>query len=166
VVKVNAGGAPGKGTEIFALLPVIPLPADADNAGELLERAVSQPAPEVIHKLSAVISPLPGLPGYEDEPYTLFADGAPIQEGLTGADGVIRFEHVPGTQAYTVELVNGHRFEIEPKAQSTDAVSANQQLARQGHRDYHAQTDQLEPMGSTDDYRTAALNPASKPKNL
>ncbi|WPN27964.1 type VI secretion system tip protein TssI/VgrG [Pseudomonas sp. P5_109] len=166
VVKVNAGGAPGKGTEISALLPVIPLSADADKAGELLERAVSQPAPDVIHKLSAVISPLPGLPGYEDEPYTLFADGAPIQEGLTGADGVIRFEHVPGTQAYAVELVNGHRFEIEPKAQSTDAVSANQQLARQGHRNYHAQTDQVEPMGSTDDYRSAGLNPASKPKNL
>jgi len=165
VVKINAGGAPGQGTGNAALLPVIPLPVDADKAGKLLERAVSQPAPDVIHKLSAVVSPLPGLPGYEDEPYTLFADGAAIQEGLTGADGVIKFEHVPGTQAYAVELVNGHRFEIEPKEDSSQSASQNQQLARQGYRDYHAQADQLEPMGSTDDYRTVTLNPASKPKS-
>ena len=89
-----------------------------------------------------------------------------IQEGLTGEDGMIKFDHVPGTQAYAVELVNGHRFEIEPKEESTEAASQNQQLARQGYRDYHAQTDQLEPLGSTDDYRSAALNPANKPKSL
>ncbi|AZD30827.1 type VI secretion system Vgr family protein [Pseudomonas chlororaphis] len=164
-VRINSGGAPGQGTENAALLPIIPLPADRDNAGELPEPAVSQPAPDVIHKLSAIVSPLPGLPGYEDEPYTLFADGAAIQEGLTGADGVITFEHVPGTQAYAVELVNGHRFEIEPKEDSSQSASPNQQLARQGYRDYHAQADQLEPLGSTDDYRAATLNPASKPKS-
>ncbi|CAI8855712.1 type VI secretion system secreted protein VgrG [Pseudomonas chlororaphis] len=164
-VRINSGGAPGQGTENAALLPIIPLPADRDNAGELLEPAVSQPAPDVIHKLSAIVSPLPGLPGYEDEPYTLFADGAAIQEGLTRADGVITFEHVPGTQAYAVELVNGHRFEIEPKEDSSQSGSPNQQLARQGYRDYHAQADQLEPLGSTDDYRAATLSPASKPKS-
>lgn len=165
VVKINAGGAPGQGTENAALLPIIPLPADRDKAGELLEPAVSQPAPDVIHKLSAILSPLPGLPGYEDEPYTLFADGAAIQEGLTGADGLIKFEHVPGTQAYAVELMNGHRFEIEPKEDSSQSDSPNQQLARQGYRDYHAQAAQLEPLGSTDDYRAVTLNPASKPKS-
>lgn len=164
-VRINSGGAPGQGIENAALLPITPLPADRDNAGELLEPAVSQPAPDVIHKLSAIVSPLPGLPGYEDEPYTLFADGAAIQEGLTGVDGVITFEHVPGTQAYAVELVNGHRFEIEPKEDSSQSGSPNQQLARQGYRDYHAQADQLEPLGSTDDYRAATLNPASKPKS-
>ncbi len=166
VVKVNDGGAPGNGTEIAVLLPDIPLPADADKAGALLERAVSQAPPEVIHNLSAVINPLPGVAAYEDEPYTLFADGTAIQEGLTGTAGVIRFEHVPGTQAYAVELLNGHRFEIEPKAQSADAVPALPQLARQGLRDYHTQADQLEPLGSTDDYRTTASNPASTPKHL
>ncbi|WP_277591576.1 type VI secretion system tip protein VgrG [Pseudomonas chlororaphis] len=165
VVKINSGGAPGIGTENAALLPIIPLSVDADKAGELLKRGVSQPAPEVIAKLSALVSPLPGLPGYEDEPYTLFADGAAIQEGLTGADGVIKFEHVPGTQAYAVELVNGHRFEIEPKEDSSQADSQHQQLARQGYRDYHAQADQLEPLGSTDDYRALTLNPASKPQS-
>jgi len=119
VVKVNAGGTPGTGTENAALLPVTPLPVDVAKAGGLLERAVSQPAPDVIHKLSAVVSPLPGLPGYEDDPYTLFADGVVILEDLAGADGEIEFEHIPGTQVYVIELVNGRCFEIEPKEQSS-----------------------------------------------
>ncbi|MBP5959309.1 type VI secretion system tip protein VgrG [Pseudomonas anatoliensis] len=165
VIKLNAGGAAGVGTGNAALLPLVPLPAASDKAGEVPERGESQPAPDVIHKLSATISAVPGHPGYEDEPYTLFADGAVIQEGLTGEDGKIKFDHVPGTQAYAVELVNGHRFEIEPKEESSQSASQNQQLARQGYRDYHAQADQLEPMGSTDDYRAVTLNPASKPKS-
>ena len=163
VVNVNQGGFPGMGSKNAALLPVIPLPVDTAKAGELLERAVSQPAADVIRKLSAVISAVPGHPGYEGEPYTLFADGAAIQEGLTGEDGVIMFDHIPGTKAYAVEVVSGHRFEVEPKEVSGEAGSHNQQLARQGHRDYSPQADQLDPLGSADDYRAAALNPASKP---
>ena len=164
LVKMNAGGAAGQGSGASGLLPVIPLAAAMDKAGALLERAQSQPAPEVIHTLSSVISPLPGLPGYEDEPYKLFADNALIQEGLTGVDGVIRFEHVPNTQAYAVELVNGHRFEIQPKAEGADPDSQHQQLARRGYRDYQAQVDQLEALDTKDDYRMAALNPANPPK--
>ena len=66
---------------------------------------------------------------------------------------MIRFEHVPGTQAYEVELVSGHRFEIKPTADRVDAVSASQQLARSGRRDYGAEAEQLKPLGSPDDYR-------------
>ncbi|WP_032833659.1 type VI secretion system tip protein TssI/VgrG, partial [Pseudomonas sp. URMO17WK12:I12] len=163
-VKVNSGGAPTQGSENAALLPVIPLPVDMAKVGELLERGISQPAPDVIHKLSAIVRPLPGMPGYLDEPYTLFADGAVIQEGLTGADGAIRFKHVPGTQCYAVELVNGHRFEIEPKEDGSESASQNHDLARQGYRDYHATLDQLEPLGSADDYRALAQSPANTPK--
>jgi len=158
LVKANQGGSPGTGAGSAAFLPLIPLPVDTANAGELLARAVSQPAPDVVHKLSALVSPLPGQPGYEDEPYTLFADGVSIQEGLTGTEGVIRFEHIPGTQAYTVELVNGHRFEIKPAADSADAMSTSQQLARQGQRGYQAQAEQLEPLGGVDDYRGQGAN--------
>ncbi|WP_010487734.1 type VI secretion system Vgr family protein [Pseudomonas sp. S9] len=39
IIRYNAGGAPGKGTGIAALLPAIPLPADMDKAGELLKNA-------------------------------------------------------------------------------------------------------------------------------
>jgi type VI secretion system secreted protein VgrG len=38
MAKINAGGAPGKGSGIAILLPVIPLPADMDRAGNLLDR--------------------------------------------------------------------------------------------------------------------------------
>ncbi|MDF2399410.1 type VI secretion system tip protein VgrG [Pseudomonas sp. 3MA1] len=165
LLKVNAGGSAGQGSGAASLLPVVPLPAATAKAGTLLERGPSQPAPEVIHRLSAVISPLPGVPGYEDEPYQLFADGALIQQGLTGADGLIRFEHVPGTLAYAVELINGHRFEIEPKDQSDEPESPHQPLARRGYRDYQGQVDQLEALNTKDDYRMAALNPVIPPKN-
>ncbi|NQD94141.1 type VI secretion system tip protein VgrG, partial [Pseudomonas sp. CrR25] len=36
-IKINSGGAPGKGTGIQILGPVIPWAADKDKAGELLE---------------------------------------------------------------------------------------------------------------------------------
>ena len=110
------------------------------------------PAPEVTHQISMIVSSLPGQPGYEDEPYTLFADGVVIQEDLTDADGVIRFDHIPGTQTYVVELVNGHRFEIQP-IDSAEAASVSQQLARQGRRAYQAEVEQLKPLESSDDYR-------------
>ena len=109
------------------------------------------PAPEVPHQISMVVSSLPGQPGYEDEPYTLFADGVIIQEDLTDADGVIRFDHIPGTQAYVVELVNGHRFELQP-VDSADPTSVSLQLVRQGARDYQAEIEQLEPLESSDDH--------------
>jgi len=113
---------------------------------------IGAPAPDVTHQISMVVSSLPGQPGYEDEPYTLFADGVVIQEDLTDADGVIRFDHIPGTQTYVVELVNGHRFEIQP-IDSADAASVSQQLARQGRRAYQAEVEQLKPLESSDDYR-------------
>ena len=159
-VRVNAGGSPGRGADNATLLPMIPLPTDADTAGELLERAVSQPAPEVIHKLRVQISPVPGQPGYPDEPYTLYADGLRIAEGLTGNDGIVVFEHVPGTQFYALELINGHRFEIAADEAATEPnPSLSEQLARQGYRDYQPKAEQLEPLPSAEDYRLAAWSP-------
>lgn len=158
MVKLNGVGWPGTGAGSAALLPVIPLPVDTAKAGGRLARAVSQWAPEVIHRLAAVVSPIPGQPGYSNEPYTLFADGVAIQQGLTGADGVIRFEHVPGTQVYEVGLVSGNRFKVNLDADSAAIASANQQLARQGRRHYQAQAEQLKPLGSADEYRSKGEN--------
>ena len=113
---------------------------------------IGAPAPDVTHQISMIVSSLPGQPGYEDEPYTLFADGVVIQEDLTDADGVIRFDHIPGIQAYVVELVNGHRFELQPLVDSADPTSVSLQLVRQGARDYQAEIEQLEPLESSDDH--------------
>lgn len=86
-----------------------------------------------------------------------------IKEGLTGTDGVVVFEHVPGTLAYAVELVNGHRFEIaadEAEIEPKDVLS--EQLARKGYRDYEAQAEQLEPLPAAEDYRISAWKPVDK----
>jgi hypothetical protein len=135
-------------------------------AGEAQKAGESQPSPEGITTLSATITAVPGHPGYEDEPYTLFADGVVIQEGLTDEDGVFTFDLVPGIQVYTVELVNGHRFEIEPKEGPGEASSYDQYLARQGYRDYHGQAGQLEPLASPDAYRSAAFASSAKGRSL
>ncbi len=82
---------------------------------------IGAPAPDVTQQISIVVSPLPGLPGYKDAPYTLIADGVVIREDLTDADGVILFDHIPGTQTYVVELVNGQRFELN----AVDLINAN-----------------------------------------
>jgi len=39
LARINAGGAPGKGSGITILMPLIPLPADMDKAGALLNRS-------------------------------------------------------------------------------------------------------------------------------
>ena len=135
-------------------------------AGEAQKPGESRPSPEGITTLSATITAQPGHPGYADEPYTLFADGVVIQEGLTDEDGVFTFDLVPGIQVYTVELVNGHRFEIEPKDGPGDASSYDQYLARQGYRDYHGQAGQLEPLASPDEYRRAAFASSAKGRGL
>ena len=39
ITKINAGGAPGKGSGISVKLPVLPGTAEKDKAGSLLEQA-------------------------------------------------------------------------------------------------------------------------------
>ncbi|MWV10775.1 type VI secretion system tip protein VgrG [Pseudomonas sp. R-28-1W-6] len=164
-VKINSGGSPGAGSGNTSMLPMIPLPAAADKAGQLLKQALSQPAPDVIHKLSLLISPLPGHRGYKDEPYTLYADGRQIQEGLTGKDGLLVFDHLPGTRQYSVELVNGHRFDVDVSEEPEEtAVPLAENLARRGYRDYQAQVEQLQPLQSAEDYRLASWNPTGETK--
>lgn len=155
-IRINTPAAPGIGRANAALLPRVPWPGVGAMASGVPLSDVAQPAPAVIHTLSATLSAVPGQPGYADEPYTLCADGAVIQRGLTGADGGLRFEHVPGTRSYAIELVNGHRFEIEPIAAADPPPTADQRLARQGYRAYQPQADQLEPLNSADDYRSLA----------
>ncbi|WP_165680421.1 type VI secretion system Vgr family protein, partial [Metapseudomonas otitidis] len=165
LAKLNAGGAPGKGSGNHNMLPITPLPADSARPGKATQRAVSEPAPDVIHKLSVQVSPVPGQPGYADEPYTLYADGAQIKQGLTGPGGQVVFEHIPGTQRYAIELINGHRFEVDASQDTaTTASSLAERVARQGHRDYQAQRDQLEPLSSSEDYLLASWNPKGKPE--
>ncbi|ROP49450.1 type VI secretion system secreted protein VgrG [Enterobacter sp. BIGb0383] len=46
------------------------------------------------------------------EPYTLMANGAVVQKGLTDADGTIEIDHQIPTSKYQVELVSGEKYAI------------------------------------------------------
>jgi type VI secretion system secreted protein VgrG len=71
LAKINAGGAPGKGSGIAILMPIIPLPADMDRAGKLLDRAQpgTLPTPDAIEPREYLFNiQLQDVPGDEGFP--------------------------------------------------------------------------------------------------
>ena len=154
LAKINAGGAPGKGSGIKIKPPVLPGAADGDKAGDVLEQVVGNAVEPRPNQLAVRLAPLPSLPGYADEPYQLFADGALLEKGFSDAQGYVRFDHRPGTQSYVIETVNGHRFTLAVKEQADDqSRSLSERLGRQGYRDYPTQAASLEPLQDTADFR-------------
>ncbi|WXL27524.1 type VI secretion system tip protein TssI/VgrG [Ectopseudomonas mendocina] len=154
IVKVNAGGSPGKGSGNASVLPVIPLPVDASRAGNLLDTAIGNAVEPPSNQLSIRLAPLPTLPGYADEPYQLFADGTLLEKGFSDAQGYVRFEHRQGTQEYVIETVNGHRFSFSVRANDdTSSDVLNERLGRQGYRDYPLAAASLEPLQDEADFR-------------
>lgn len=94
------------------------------------------PMPEVVHTLSVRLRPVEATASLHNVPFTVFADGAQVEEGLIEPDGTAHFKHVPGTQRYVIELPNGHRTTLA----ATDATAApvrtkTEQHAHQGLRD-------------------------------
>jgi type VI secretion system secreted protein VgrG len=60
-IKINSGGAPGKGSGIRILGPVIPWAADQDKAGNLLDLARTNALPPLTAaRLTAGMAPLCG----------------------------------------------------------------------------------------------------------
>ncbi|MDH1680355.1 type VI secretion system tip protein VgrG [Pseudomonas chengduensis] len=154
LARLNAGGSPGKGSGLKIKPPVLPGMADSDKAGSLLEQAVGNAVEPRPNQLAVRLAPLPSMPGYADEPYQLFADGALLEKGFSDAQGYVRFEHRPGTQSYVIETVNGHRFTLAVKEQAdAQSRSMSERLGRQGYRDYPAQAASLEPLQDTADFR-------------
>ncbi|AUF99271.1 type VI secretion system tip protein VgrG [Pseudomonas sp. 09C 129] len=155
VVKINAGGAPGSGTGIGILMPGLPGAADADKAGSLMEEALANPAKETVPgQLCIRISPLPNMPGYPDEPYQLYADGALIDKGFSDEKGNVLFQHIPGTRNYSVETVNGHRFNLDMSETSTEQTrQRSERLGREGYRDFPGAAASLEALSSSEAFR-------------
>ncbi|HCF3623446.1 TPA: type VI secretion system tip protein VgrG [Pseudomonas aeruginosa] len=86
------------------------------------------------------LATLPGHPPrYAGEPFTLLADGAPLQEGVLNESGGLRWEHKEGTQKYTVELVTGQRFDIDAQENFADDKQTREQqkLSNLGFRSHH-----------------------------
>ena len=88
-IKINSGGAPGKGSGISILPPVIPWAADQDKAGNLLDRANANPTWLELNLHYRNLEPVPGA-AYRVE----FTDGS-VCEGVLDADGFARLEDVP-----------------------------------------------------------------------
>ena len=147
MAKINAGGAAGKGSGIKIKPPVLPGAADSDKAGDVLEQATGNASEPPLDQLTIRLAPLPNLPGYGDEPYKLFADGALLVSGFTDAQGYVRFEHRPGTRNYSIETVNGHRFSFAVQEQAdAESRSLDERLKRQGFRHYPGEAAPLAPL--------------------
>ncbi|AZC72774.1 type VI secretion system tip protein VgrG [Pseudomonas chlororaphis] len=155
VVKINAGGSAGSGTGIGILMPGLPGAADADKAGSLMEEALANPAKETVPgQLCIRISPLPNMPGYPDEPYQLYADGALIDKGFSDEKGNVLFQHISGTRNYSVETVNGHRFNLDMSETSTEQTrQRSERLGREGYRDFPGAAASLEALSSSEAFR-------------
>ncbi|WIE50470.1 type VI secretion system tip protein VgrG [Pseudomonas sp. GM17] len=155
VVKINAGGSAGSGTGIGIKIPGLPGAADADKAGSLMEEALANPAKETVPgQLCIRISPLPNMPGYPDEPYQLYADGALIDKGFSDEKGNVLFQHIPGTRNYSVETVNGHRFNLDMSETSTEQTrQRSERLGREGYRDFPGAAASLEALSSSEAFR-------------
>ncbi|WDH35285.1 type VI secretion system tip protein VgrG [Pseudomonas chlororaphis] len=155
VVKINAGGAPGSGSGIGIKIPGLPGAADADKAGSLMEEALANPAKETVPgQLCIRISPLPNMPGYPDEPYQLYADGALIDKGFSDEKGNVLFQHIPGTRNYSVETVNGHRFNLDMSETSSEQTrQRSERLGREGYRDFPGAAASLEALSSSEAFR-------------
>lgn len=70
-------------------------------------------------------------------PYKLFKNGSRFDEGITDDLGRIAIKHTKGTQAYSVELANGDRYDLaaSEKFDSTNhALYTEQSLSSQGAR--------------------------------
>lgn len=100
---------------------------------------ISEPnAPEDPMQLVFMLQTHPedGRP-FANVPYTLYKNGSSIDEGITDDLGRIAIDHTSGTQAYTVELANGEKFELKAWAKFDPAdksLHGEQILSNQGAR--------------------------------
>ena len=100
-IKMNSGGAPGKGTGIGIVLPTIPGAADADKAGNLLERAHRSHRARYVLLDEETGEPLVGVP------YTLKRADGSRQAGYSNHEGKTFLTH--SAEPTEVELLTPQR---------------------------------------------------------
>ncbi|WP_435608454.1 type VI secretion system Vgr family protein [Pseudomonas knackmussii] len=86
-------------------------------------------------------------------PYTLYADGAPLQKGVLDDSGHLTLEHQVVTRQYSVELANGIRYQVPVP---TDYRNPEQgQLANRGLHNHPAPSDdgEIGPLAAHTDHR-------------
>ncbi|VAW66586.1 hypothetical protein MNBD_GAMMA10-3256 [hydrothermal vent metagenome] len=95
--------------------------------------------PESPQILRFTLQTLPGLYNdtrFNNEPCTLYADGAQLQKALTDDKGTVEWEHKEGTKQYKVKLITGQEFLVDTvEAWSGDKKKQPlQRLANMGFR--------------------------------
>jgi type VI secretion system secreted protein VgrG len=105
---------------------------------------------------------LPGaMQNYAGEPYTLYADGAVLQQGLADDEGSVMWEHKDGTSHYKIELASGHVFEVA--ALEAFANPAADHLANAGFRSFTSESpDKTEHGAEGDAFRKRVSRKSNK----
>jgi type VI secretion system secreted protein VgrG len=85
-------------------------------------------------------------------PYTLYADGALLKQGVLDETGQLLIDHQVVTRQYRLELANGVRYQIPVPTDYRNAEQAH--LANRGLRKHRSQTDaQVSQPASHSDHR-------------
>jgi len=77
--------------------------------------------------------------GWTGMPYTLYADGAVLKQGVLDKTGQVLIDHEVVTQQYRMEMANGVSYQIPVPSDYRNAEQAN--LANDGLHNHLSQTD-------------------------
>ena len=72
-------------------------------------------------------------------PYTLSADGVPLQQGVLDASGAVQLDHQVVTSGYQLTLANGMTYQLPVPTEYRNAEQAH--LANRGLHNHRSQTD-------------------------
>jgi type VI secretion system secreted protein VgrG len=90
-------------------------------------------------RLSVPQAPNAPAQGWAGMPYTLYADGALLKQGVMDATGQLSIDHQVVTRGYRLEMANGTSYRIPIPTDYRDADQAR--LANAGLHNHRSQTD-------------------------
>ncbi|MCM2329792.1 MAG: type VI secretion system tip protein VgrG [Pseudomonas sagittaria] len=126
-IRINSGGAPGSGSGIQILGPLIPGAADTDRAGKLLDSAKANTTWLELNLHHDNLEPVPHAP-YRVE----FSDGS-VREGKLDEKGFARLEDVPPGPSKIYYGEDPRSFDLEPiKVVKTTRRDLEEDLRRIG----------------------------------
>jgi type VI secretion system secreted protein VgrG len=126
-IRINSGGAPGSGSGIQILGPLIPGAADTDRAGNLLDSAEANTTWLELNLHHGNLEPVP-YASYRVE----FSNGS-VREGMLDEKGFARLEDIPPGPSKIYYGEDPRSFELEPiKAVKTSRRDLEEDLRRIG----------------------------------
>ncbi|WP_417703944.1 type VI secretion system Vgr family protein [Pseudomonas sp.] len=126
---------------------------DHQGPASMLATHPEYPKLESAQRIKVRISRAPGAlqSNWAGMPYTLFADGAPIEQGVLDQTGFLTFEHQVITRQYRLEMANGVTYQIPVPEEYRNPEQGH--LANRGFNHHPAASDDPEiglPASHTD----------------